>query len=105
MKGTEWKLQIKCTGSMDQIRDAIKSETAIAVSERSIQHQTGACTWIIESEMATDCIEGLMEMPGSPGDHSSFQSKAAGQYGLLITLHYILPKHQAGRTIKVACDG
>jgi len=90
---------------MDQIRDTIKSEKAIVMSNGSFQYQMGACAWIIESEMVADHIEGSMEMPGSPCDHSSFQSKAVGQYGLLITLHYILHKHQEGGTIKVACDG
>jgi len=66
----------------------------------------GACTWINESETVVSWIKGSMEMPSSPpGDHSSFQSKAAGQYGLLITLHYILSEHQEGGTIKVACNG
>jgi len=52
-----------------------------------------------------NCIEGSMEMPGSPGNHSSFWSKAAGQYGLLMTLYYLLCEHQGGRLIMVACDG
>jgi len=75
---TEWKLQIKCTGSMDQIHEAIRSETAIAVSDGSFQNQTGACAWIIGVDTVANCIEGSMEMPGSPGNHSSFQNEAAG---------------------------
>jgi len=36
--------------------------------------------------LATDCIVDLMVTQGNTGDHSSFCSKAAGQYGLLLTL-------------------
>jgi len=77
--GNRMEITNKCTGSMDQIA---KRHNQIGESNGSVQwifqHQMGACTWIIESETATDCIEGSMEMPGSPGDHSSFQSKAVG---------------------------
>jgi len=91
--GTEWNLQIKSTGSMDKIREAIQAKKAIAVSDGSYQNDTGACAWIIEGLSSEHCIEGLMETPGSPGDHSSFRSKAVGQYGLLLTLYLLLNNH------------
>jgi len=103
--GTEWNLQIKSTGSMDKIREAIQAKKAIAVSDGSYQNDTGACAWIIEGLSLKNRIEGLMETPGSPSDHSSFRSEAVGQYGLLLNLYHLLNNHQGGGSILVACDG
>jgi len=57
---------------MDKIREATREESAIAVLDRSFQNQTGACAWIIKGRSSENCIKGSMEIPGSPGDHSSF---------------------------------
>ena len=43
---------------------------------------------------------------GAPGDHISFQSEEVGQYGLLLTLKYLLEDHAlAMGSIVVACNG
>jgi len=44
------------------------------------------CAWIIEGTNKTNRIEGSMVAPGNTGDHSAFRSKAAGLYGLLLTM-------------------
>jgi len=75
------------------------------VSDGSFQNDTGACAWIIKGLSSENCVEGLMETPGLSGDHSSFRSKAVGQYGLLLTLYYLLSNHQGGGLILVASDG
>ena len=44
-------------------------------------------------------------MPGHPGDHSSFRSKAAGIYGALLTLWHFSQEYPLTGTITLACDG
>jgi len=57
--------------------------------------------------LATDCIVDLMVTQGNTGDHSSFCSKAAGQYyGLLLTLWSFMEECPVSKgTIMVACNG
>jgi len=56
--------------------------------------------------LATDCFVDLMVTPGNTGDHSSFCSKAAGQYGLLLTLWSFMEECPVFKsTIMVACNG
>jgi len=81
--GMEWQLSISYRGSLDNIRCAIDTNTALAVSDSSFQDQCGACAWIIEGETSEDHIKGSMNTPGQKQDHSSFRSKAAGIYGAL----------------------
>jgi len=45
-------------------------------------------------------IEGSMLTPGNMGD-----SKAAGLYGLLITMWYLLKDNLMTGTLMVACNG
>jgi len=45
-----------------------------------------------------------MMTPGSPRGHSSFRSKATGQYRLPITLWYLLKDNLMMGIIMVACD-
>ncbi len=103
--GIEWKLTIKCKGSMENIKEAITSSKAIAVSDGSFQHQSGSCAWIIEGTHSEDRIEGSMLTPGDPGNHSSFQSKAAGVYGALLTVWFLMKETPTDGRVMLACDG
>ncbi len=60
--------------------------------------------WIIKNNHSKDWIMGSMIMPGNLGDHISFRSKAARQYGLLVTLWYLLKECLADGMITVACN-
>jgi len=52
-----------------------------------------------------DHIIGTMTVPGSEGDHSSFRSKAAGLYGLLLTVWYMVKDNPIQGSLTMACDG
>jgi len=84
------ELNIQLSGSTKGIRDVIVSSKALAVSDGSFQNQSGAIAWIINGYSTTDHIVGSMITSGTTGDHSSFQSKVASQYGLLLTLWSLL---------------
>jgi len=103
--GVMWNLQLRHSGSMEHLQQAIGSAKALAVSNGLYQNNCGACTWIIEGETADDCIEGSMQTPGQPGDHSSFRSEVAGIYGTLLTLWYFSQEYPVTGTITLACDG
>ncbi len=102
----DWNLQITITGSTDQILDDIRAGTAVAVSDGSYQHSTGAAAWIIEGATSSNRIQGTMITLGNPGDHSAFQSEAAGLYGILITLQRLLATDPtATGKLNITCDG
>jgi len=86
----DWNLKIEQIGSDQNIQEAIQSGKALAVLDGSFQEQCGACAWIIKGKNNTDCIIGTMTVPSSEGNHSSFRSKAAGLYGLLLTMWYMV---------------
>jgi len=90
---------------MENLQQAICQEKALAVSDGSFQHSQGACAWIIEGATAADRIEGSMQAPGQPGDHSSFRSEAAGIYGALLTLWFFSQEYPVTGQLTLACDG
>jgi len=90
---------------MDNIQQAIASHKAIMVSDGSFQNQCSACAWIIKGDNSSDRIEGQMQKPGQPQDHSSFHSKAAGIYGALLMLWHFSQDYQLTGQITLACNG
>jgi len=84
--GNTWNLKVWASSSMASIWQAIASHLAIVVLDGSFQNQCSACAWIIKGKNSADRIEGQMQTPGQPQDHSSFCSKAAGIYGALLML-------------------
>jgi len=103
--GTTWNLKIRYQGSMEALQQAICRGKALTVSDGSFKNKCGACTWIIEGETAADHIEGAMQTLGQLGNHSSFQSEAAGIYGALLTIWYFLQEYPLTRQMILACDG
>jgi len=103
--GTTWNLEIHYRGSMEALQQAICQGKALMVADGSFKNKCGTCAWIIEGETAADCIEGAMQTPGQPGNHSSFQSEAAGIYGALLTIWYIFQEYPLTRQMILACDG
>jgi len=103
--GTSWNLQVIVRGLLDNIQQAIASHKAIMVLDGSFQNQCGTCAWIIEGDNSSDRIEGQMQTPGQPQDHSSFHSKAAGIYGALLTLWHFSQDYPLTGQITLACDG
>jgi len=103
---TKWNLKVQVTGSTLAIIEAITNKQALVVSDGSFKQGSRACAWIIKGSTSKYRIIGSMITPGFPGDQSSFQSKEASQYGLLITLWHILEtKLQLQGSLTVACDG
>ncbi len=84
----------------------MQSNQALAVSNGSYQNNSGTAAWIIEESTGENQIQGSMITPGTTGDHSSFHSKAAGIYGILLTL-FALHNNIANitGTIEIACNG
>jgi len=103
--GTDWHLTLRSRGSLENIRRAIATHTALAVSDGSFQEQTGASAWIIEGTGTEDRIEGSMITPGQKSDQSSFRSEAAGIYGALLTIWHFIQDFPTDGTITLACDG
>jgi len=103
--GITWNLKLRHSGLMEHLQQAIGLAKALAVSDGLFQNNCGACSLIIEGETADDCIEGSIQTPGQPGDHSSFRSKAAGIYGALLTIWYFSQEYPLTGTITLACDG
>jgi len=102
---TDWNLRIEQIGSDQHIREAIHSGKALAVSDGSFQEQRGACTWIIKGENNMDWVIGTMTVPSNEGGHSSFRSEAAGIYGLLLTVWYMVKDNPTQGSLTVTCDG
>jgi len=100
-----WNLKLQYSGLMEHLQQAIGFAKALAVSDGSFQNNCRACAWIIEGKTAKDHIKGSMQTPGQPGDHSSFQSKAVGIYGALLTIWYFSQEYPLTGTITLACDG
>jgi len=102
----DWNLRITITGLLDQILDDIRAGKAVAVLDGSYQHSTGVVAWIIEGATSSNRIQGMMITPGNPGDHSAFQSKAAGLYGILSTMQRLLATDPtAAGKLNIACNG
>jgi len=103
---TAWKIQLEIQGTLTQIKEDMRNNQAIAVSDGSYQNDSGAAVWIIEGSMGANRIQGSMITPGATGNHSSFRSKAARIYGILLTLQALYDKtdNTMGR-IKIASDG
>jgi len=101
----DWNLTIEQIGSDQHIWEVIQSSKALAVLDGSFQEQCGACAWIIKGENNTDHIISTMTVPGSEGDHSSFRSKAAGLYRLLLTVQYMVKDNPIQGSLTVAYDG
>jgi len=105
MLAHNWNLKIELIGSDQIIWVVIQMGKALAALDGSFQEQCRACTWIIEGKNSTDQIMGTMTIPGSQGDHSSFRSKVAGLYGLLLMVWYLLKDNPIQGSIMVACNG
>jgi len=101
----EWELQISMEGNIIKLLKAIQQGTTIDVSDRSFQSRAGTTAWIIEGQDATNRIVGSSFIPGHTKDHSSFWSKAAGIYGLLLTLKEMINNTAITGKVLVACDG
>jgi len=103
---TTWKIELEIKGDTTQILAAMQTNQAVAVSDGSYQADSGAAAWIIEGPMSANRIQGSMITPGTTGDHSSFRSKAAGIYGILLTLSALQDNAEdIMGNIEIACDG
>jgi len=77
---------------------------AIAVSNGLFQKDCGTAAWIMKGTNFENYIQGSMITPGTLRDHSSFCSKAAGIYGILLMLKTWLDEIADNGSIKIACN-
>ncbi len=101
-----WKIELEIKGDTTQILAAMQTNQAVAVSDRSYQADSSAVAWIIKGSTSTNQIQGSMITPGTTGDHSSFHSKAARIYGILLTLSALQDNAEDTMgNIEITCDG
>jgi len=74
------------------------------VSDGSFWDRVGAAARIIEGHTLWTQVTGTIITPGGPDNHSSFWSKLAGIYGVLLTLKALVPGEK-GLSCCLACDG
>ncbi len=100
----DWKLKLRTTGRLSELKEDIQQGYGYIVSDGSYSQESGAAAWIIEGRTASSRIIGTMITPGHPTDHSSFQSELAGIYGALCTLE-ALELSPTTHSCRIACDG
>jgi hypothetical protein len=85
------------------IAEAIKSGTAIAVSDGSYKNNFGTAAFVIEGTDSNDRVEAVMIVPGS--DMGSHRSELAGLYGITVMVSIICRIHNIAKgSIVVGCD-
>jgi len=82
---TDWQLQLWVKGRLSELKQGLQESYGYAVSNGSYWDKAGATAWIIIGKNAMNHITGMVITPGRPSDHSSFCSKLAGIYGILLT--------------------
>jgi len=102
----DWKWEITVVGEVQEIVAAITDGTALAVSDGSYKEGRGAAAWTIEGHSAKDKVTGACLVPGTPKDHSTFQSEAMGILGTFLTLHHLLGEDgPAVGNLTFSCNG
>lgn len=70
--------------------DCIKIGTNIAVSNGLFKSQFGTSCWILENDIGTERIIGLVDVPGSNDDDDAYRSELAGLYGISLVITVLL---------------
>jgi hypothetical protein len=85
---------------------AIRSHTAIALSDGSYKDGYGTAAWVLEGENKHGRISGAAIVPGEGVDHSSYRSEVTGLYCIILVITRLFEYHKVEEgTITVGCDG
>ena len=89
----------------EEIANAIKQGSAIAVCDGSFKDAFGTVAYMIESDTSMNRLVAVLVAPGEAKVQSSFRSELAGLYGVVVMVNTIC--EQFGVTegsIEVGCD-
>jgi len=92
-------------GQLTFLHQDIVQGKGIAVSNGSFKDSNGVAAWIIKGSSGTNQLQGTCLTPRAPDNHSAFQSKLTGLYGILLTLRYLFPNNDLSTSIIIVCDG
>jgi hypothetical protein len=101
-----WSIS-SCTATDDgeEIAEAIKAGTTIAVSDGSFQDGKGTSAWVIEGNTSNNQISGSNFTPGLSTQQNSYRSVLSGLYGITMMLLTLCKLHQIqSGSIIIACD-
>lgn len=81
--------------------------TILAVSDGSYfpDSQQAAAAWIIESECGTQWLMGLMYVPGSKEEYSSYRSELTGLMAISTVLRILAGGTRQPPYVLIGCDG
>ena len=77
------------TVSIDGILDNMKSGTKVSVSDCFFKAKFGIQCWIVENDIGTENIIGLINIPGFSDEHDTYRSELAGLYGIAIAMRIL----------------
>jgi len=101
-----WHLRIQVIGQLTSLCQDIAQGKGLAISNGPFKDSNGVAAWIIEGSDGLHRLQqGTCLTPGAPDDHSAFQSKLTGLYGILLTLRYLFPDNDFSTTIIIVCNG
>ena len=107
LKTERWAARkILMTESIDGILESLRKDTAVAVSDGSFKTKFGTACWILEDEKGEERIIGLIDVPGSSGDHEAYRSELAGLYGIMVATRAFerMGEMESGG-LEIGCDG
>jgi len=92
-------------GNLHGLLDDICAGNSYSVSDGSFQEGHGAAMWILEGSTNENRLIRQGFSPSNADGHSSFHSKMAGIYAILLILSTILQITGETTPFQLACDG
>jgi hypothetical protein len=101
-----WALQhLKIPDNGAHIADAIKSHTAIAVSDGGLKMGLGTAAYVIEGRTSTGRIQGVNKVPGPIKEGDSHRCEVSGLYAAILIIKEICLTHSISQGgITICCD-
>jgi hypothetical protein len=103
----QWSIDkiIECRDDGVSIAHEIVQGTAVAVSDRSFKHESGASAWVIDGAAHENRIMGCNIVPGTKHDHSAYRSELVGLLGIVSMVQEICSFYKVhGGSIEAGCN-
>ncbi|MGL5936607.1 MAG: hypothetical protein ACRCZI_13415, partial [Cetobacterium sp.] len=102
----KWALQhVTMTDDGKAIAEAIKTQTAVAVSDGGLKMGLGTAAYVIEGATAEGRVQGVNKVPGPIKEGDSLRCEASGIYAVILLIKEICSLHQVTEgSIKICCD-
>jgi len=91
----EWSWELTIVGNLQELLEDVRTGNGFSVSNRSFEAGRGAAAWIIKGKTNENHLLGKCLCPGADDSHSSFRSKLAGIYAILLTVTTLIPEKTA----------